>query len=63
MRPPEQVAIKIMEDCATHGFVRAQCAEDDAHPCLVVWSDNAVEHIAAIIEDYAEAEPPGSTTT
>lgn len=50
----ESAVERIMNECAEHGWVSAQCAHDPEHPCVIVWSENAREYLAAILDEYAD---------
>lgn len=52
----ESMACRLMNECAQHGFVSATCAVDTTHPCVIVWSNNAVEHVAAMFDEYARGQ-------
>jgi len=55
-RTAEEVAERIMHKCAEHAFVSAECAADPEHPCVIIWSESAKEHMAAMIQEYANKE-------
>lgn len=52
----EDVAEQIMHAAAEHVFVSAECAEDREHPCVILWSESAREHIGAMIQRYADEQ-------
>jgi len=52
----EQAVEKIMHACAEHGYVSAECADGPSHPCVVIWSKSAQEHLAAMLHEYAMGE-------
>jgi hypothetical protein len=47
--PFEKVAAVIAARAAEEGWIRAECAMDKSHPCLVIWSESAVEHLGAFL--------------
>ena len=51
---PEKVAESIMHACAEYAYVTAECAVDVEHGCVVIWSESAMEHIAAMIQEHAD---------
>ncbi|MFA5526192.1 MAG: hypothetical protein WC992_05145 [Acholeplasmataceae bacterium] len=54
----EETARKLMHACAEHGYVSAECAEDTDHPCVITWSEHAVEHLAAMLDEYTRSQQP-----
>jgi hypothetical protein len=45
----EELAVLLMNQAAQEGWVSAECATDKDHPCLVIWSESAEEHLGAFL--------------
>jgi hypothetical protein len=48
---------QIIEQIIKGGLMSAQCAEDQNHPCIIVWSSGAAEQIEAIVMNLLQAKP------
>jgi len=48
VRECERMADRLAEQCAACGLVTARCAEDGGHPCIVIWSEAAREHVGGM---------------
>jgi hypothetical protein len=53
MTQGELAAQQLMSDCAEHGYVIAECAENKTHPCVIVWSAHSTEQIGAWLHAIA----------
>lgn len=59
MLASERAAQRVIDFIVEHSLLRAECAEDPEHPCIVIWHESAVEQLAALIDDLERDETPG----
>jgi hypothetical protein len=45
----DELAEEVIDKIIEGGLIKATCAEDKEHECVVMWSSGAQEQIAAII--------------
>jgi len=47
----EDMAQKLIDMCISAKLFKADCSVDETHGCVVVWSANAQEQIAALVAE------------